>query len=197
MKQSSRVKIRACRLNGALSHGPITEAGKRRSAVNTLYHGCYSRQVVLPQEPRKAFDALLKQHVEDLQPRNTAELALVHDMAAARWRQRRIWHLEKQIMDENAPPQQYAWNEEIPDKPISPDEIPDVDSLIIHSDVVADRFDDAFVALLSNRKLQTLQQLDCRLQGLYERSLHRLLAMQNPKKGPRHGKNQNFTIQPT
>ena len=47
MKLTSRVKIRACRLNGALSRGPVTEAGKRRSSQNGLSHGLYSRQILL------------------------------------------------------------------------------------------------------------------------------------------------------
>ena len=43
MKPSSKVRIRSSRANGALSRGPVSEAGKRRSARNSLFHGIYSK----------------------------------------------------------------------------------------------------------------------------------------------------------
>ncbi len=70
--------------------GPRTAAGKQRSSLNALKHGLTSRRVVLPYENQAEFDALLKDLLEESQPVGTLEFELVHDIAAALWRLRRV-----------------------------------------------------------------------------------------------------------
>jgi hypothetical protein len=70
--------------------GPRTAAGKQRSSLNALKHGLTSRRVVLPYENQAEFDALLKDLLEESQPVGALECELVHDIAAALWRLRRV-----------------------------------------------------------------------------------------------------------
>lgn len=51
--------------------------------------------VVLEEEHAGRFRELLNSHLEELQPRTAAELAFVETMAVARWRQLRIWSMQK------------------------------------------------------------------------------------------------------
>jgi hypothetical protein len=115
MRSSSRVKISACRLNGALSRGPITGEGRKRSSQNGVIHRLYSRQVVLPNESREDFEALVQQHIHALHPRNSVELALVCEMAAACSRRRRIWTTEKRMLGEIISQMPQLYDENIPE----------------------------------------------------------------------------------
>jgi hypothetical protein len=89
----------ASRTNGAKSRGPITPEGKANSARNSLKHGVLARTLVLDSESAQRFDTLLAGLTAELQPETGIELAFVESMAVARWRQMRIWVLEKSGFD--------------------------------------------------------------------------------------------------
>ncbi len=89
----------AARANGAKSRGPVTPEGKLASSRNATTHGILSGTVVLTGESEERFHALLADLHAELQPQTTVELTLVETMAVARWRQMRIWGIEKANME--------------------------------------------------------------------------------------------------
>jgi hypothetical protein len=91
-------RLVSSRANAALSTGPKTAAGKRRSSQNGLRHGCRSRTLILPAESQPDLDHLLQDHLALFHPRNPVERALVDQMVAARWRQRRISARENTLL---------------------------------------------------------------------------------------------------
>jgi hypothetical protein len=70
-------QIEASRANGARFRGPVTAEGKYNSPRNAMTHG------------------LLAELEEELQPETSIEHTLIEKMAAARWRQFRLWGMEK------------------------------------------------------------------------------------------------------
>ena len=89
----------AARANGARSRGPITPEGKLASSRNAMTHGLLAGTVVLEGESVERFHALLDNLLAELQPQTTVETTLVENMAVARWRQMRIWGIEKANME--------------------------------------------------------------------------------------------------
>jgi hypothetical protein len=96
---SSLRKIQSARANGARSQGPVTPEGKQRSSQNGIRHGILANTVVLEGESKERFEELLGSLTAELQPRSTAETALVETLAVARWRLLRIWSLQKTAFD--------------------------------------------------------------------------------------------------
>ncbi|HYI97826.1 MAG TPA: hypothetical protein VEX68_30080 [Bryobacteraceae bacterium] len=85
------------RINGAKSNGPITAEGKATSAQNSLKHGLTSSRVVLPHESQEAYDKLEASLINRFKPTDDLESELVQEMAAARWRLRRIESMESAL----------------------------------------------------------------------------------------------------
>ena len=96
---SSLRKVLSARANGAKSHGPITPEGIRRSSLNALRHGLTAKTIVLTNESPDRFDQLLASYVDALQPADELEMDLVEEMAAAKWRQLRLWGIETSSLD--------------------------------------------------------------------------------------------------
>jgi hypothetical protein len=92
---SSERRILANRANAKKSTGPITSEGKLKSSRNAERHGMLARTIVLNGESRDRFTALLAALKEELRPQTGIESALVENMAVARWRQMRLWAMEK------------------------------------------------------------------------------------------------------
>jgi hypothetical protein len=98
---SSFRRLISSRANAALSTGPRTEAGKRRSSQNALRHGFRSRcAVILESESPQEFDALRQRFLSYFQPRSPLEHACVIQMAIARWHQRRLSALETKMWND-------------------------------------------------------------------------------------------------
>lgn len=93
-------KIQSARANGAKSHGPKTKAGLEKSSRNALTHGLYSASIVLQGEPREKYRELLDAYILQFQPDGPAELHLVEEMVAAKWRQRRLWAIETDLLED-------------------------------------------------------------------------------------------------
>jgi hypothetical protein len=97
-------QIEASRINGAKSHGPATEEGKLASSRNAVTHGLASAptsntNIVLANEGQQCFDDLLHDLENEFQPQTAFEQSLIEAMAVARYRQWRIWAIEKASLD--------------------------------------------------------------------------------------------------
>ena len=80
--------------------GPITEAGKQRSRLNTLKHGLTSTTlVVLPEEHQHEYEEVLHGFRESFQPQDATEEALVLRLAQAHWRSLRSRRVETGILN--------------------------------------------------------------------------------------------------
>jgi hypothetical protein len=93
------LQIAASRANGGRSRGPVTAAGKLASARNAVKHGLLSEHVLLRGEKLDTFLNLTADLYDEFQPSTAFERSLVDSMATARWRQRRIWNIEREAMD--------------------------------------------------------------------------------------------------
>ena len=89
----------ASRANGAKSKGPVTPQGKINSSRNSTRHGMFADTIVLEAEEKSQFLELLDDLFEEHQPRTRTETMLVETIAAARWRQERIWGMQKIAFD--------------------------------------------------------------------------------------------------
>ena len=93
-RESSLARVLSSRANGALSRGPKTPEGQRRSSMNAVRHGLLAKCVVLANESEQAFKDVLAQHFGRLGPADGVELGMIEEMAAAFWRLRRLWAIE-------------------------------------------------------------------------------------------------------
>ena len=112
---SSIVRIASSRANGAKSHGPVTPEGKRIAAANAAHstgprtpegkarvsrnaikHGILAKFVVLANECPLSFEHSHAALRDELQPRTYIDNELVEIMAAAHWRRKRSWCIEKE-----------------------------------------------------------------------------------------------------
>ncbi len=111
---SSIVRITSSRANGAKSRGPVTPEGKRISAANAAHstgpvtpeakarvsqnaitHGILAKSVVLANECPLSFEHSHAALRDELQPRTYIDNELVEIMAAAHWRRKRAWCIER------------------------------------------------------------------------------------------------------
>ena len=80
--------------NALKSTGPKSAAGKAASAQNSLRHGVLSSHLILPNEIREEFDALVAELQQEFIPQGLLEMSLVERIAIALWRQRRLVRAE-------------------------------------------------------------------------------------------------------
>jgi hypothetical protein len=114
---STPKQIAASRANGAKSKGPATPEGKLVSSRNSTRHGLFAENIVLEAEDTGRFIELAESLFEEHTPRTPTEKLLVENIAAARWRQWRIWGMQKVAFDHevaspsttNDPPAVLAW----------------------------------------------------------------------------------------
>src|SRR5438046_3009086 len=91
----SSKQMAASRANGARSKGPVTAQGKCNSSQNSHRHGLLAEAVVLRQEERAPFKAVLTELMDEHQPSTPTEYMLIETLAVARWRLYRIWELQR------------------------------------------------------------------------------------------------------
>ena len=108
---STQRKIDSARANGAKSHGPITEQGRKKSSMNALKHGLTARTVLFSNDNHDEYNALLESYIESLQPIDPVEMDLVVDMVNAKWQQRRVQKLETELFDREMDEQKERLNE--------------------------------------------------------------------------------------
>jgi len=78
-------QIAANRANSLKSTGPRTEAGKSRSSLNALKHGCTAQTMIFPGEDATHFNNFLQSYIEDLTPAGALELSMVQELAQTQW----------------------------------------------------------------------------------------------------------------
>jgi hypothetical protein len=160
----ANTKSDTARANGSKSKGPITPEGKARSSRNAVRHGLRAEFNVLSHESEDDFQLLLDAFIYRYQPADAVELELVHEMAIARWRLRRIGNLETELFD---------------------------NEITLCDDYVADKFaeidDDARFACVfqkmadEGKALALLMRYETSLARVYERAVKQLDALQNRK----------------
>jgi hypothetical protein len=156
---STQRKIDSARANGAKSHGPITEEGRKTSSMNALKHGLTARTVVLSNENGDEYTALLDSYVDHLQPNGPIETDLVLEMVNAKWQQRRLSNIESELFE------QYM---EKPRKASGP-AYDSHDAIVEHTA--------AFRIMSESTALTMLNRMGARLERTYSRALNDLLRL--------------------
>ena len=176
-------KSESARINGAKSHGPKTEAGLKRSSQNALKHGLTAQTLVLPTEDPDEFHQLLASYLDQFQPGGPAEIHLVHEMVASKWRLQRLAIIETQLYVEYMEHVQ-----EDSDDPLSP-----IESLT-----------SAFSRLANSNSYPFLHRVEARLERTYSRALRNLIQLQRLRQSaepsgqaPTPGENEICKNEPT
>jgi hypothetical protein len=92
---STPLKRLTSRLNSRKSTGPRSITGKQTVSQNAVRHGMFANSVILQGESETRFIQMVENFNEELQPQSETEQALVDMMATARWRQMRVWGIER------------------------------------------------------------------------------------------------------
>jgi hypothetical protein len=87
-------KAEANRSNALHSTGPKSPAGKARTSKNAIRHGLLSRDVLLPDEDPKSFEAHRMALLESLAPVGNLEELLASRVVACAWRLGRLGRVE-------------------------------------------------------------------------------------------------------
>ena len=161
---SSQRKITSARANGAKSHGPSTDAGRKISSMNAVTHGLYSRGVVLQTESQDQYREVLDAYIQQFQPQGLAEFHLVEEMVAAKWRQRRLWAIEADFLDEETADRRATLEED-------GDEFNEITPL-----------SRAYASFAARPSLPFLNRNESRLERAYFRALKSLLDLQRLRK---------------
>jgi hypothetical protein len=151
------LKAETARINGARSNGPATEAGKAASSQNSLKHGLTSSRVVLPHESQDEFDRLEASFISRFKPYDEVEHELVHEMASARWRLRRIEAMEAALFRKAFKQQQEALG-------------PDADPMEVQ--------DAAYAEVAESKSLRMLSRHQSQLRRCYEKAWRELELIQ-------------------
>ena len=97
---SSDRRKKSSRANGALSNGPSSPEGKKRSSRNALQHGFLASCVLLNHESKEHFEILMQNHVRRFQPAEGVEFGIIEEMCSAYWRLHRLWAMEKFTLED-------------------------------------------------------------------------------------------------
>lgn len=80
--------------------GPRTPEGKAISSRNAIKHGVTSNELyVLQNENPEAWAQLLAEANEEFHPETPFESQIVEEIAFAKWRLRRSWHIERALFN--------------------------------------------------------------------------------------------------
>ena len=96
---TSTARAAASRRNGARSRGPVSAAGKARSARNATRHDLRARQVLLADESARDFAALAGALDAELAPKGALKADLARRVVAGAWRARRADRLEAALLE--------------------------------------------------------------------------------------------------
>jgi hypothetical protein len=90
-------QLEANRNNALLSHGPVTDAGRKRSSMNARRHGITGQVTTMTDEDRAAHDNFAKALIQDLAPEGAMETQLAQRIASDSWRLNRISAVEDNL----------------------------------------------------------------------------------------------------
>ena len=90
-------RAEASRINGAKSHGPKTEDGRRAASLNAIKHGLTGKHLLIGPEDREEFDAMLADYQSDVAPQGAIQQTLFDELVAAAWNLRRIRRMETEL----------------------------------------------------------------------------------------------------
>src|SRR5271154_3407292 len=93
----SQARIDANRQNAQSSTGPRSEAGKQKSALNSVRHGFTGQTIVLPADQVEAYRNFSEGLLKELAPVGVHETALAHNIMGSRWRMHQIASMESAI----------------------------------------------------------------------------------------------------
>ena len=93
------------------STGPRTPAGKAKSSMNRLKHGCRSEKAVLRDEDPAEYEANMQAWIDTYNPQDSKEDELVHELALAHWHLKRARKRLEEI-EFNLPGNAWNWTEE-------------------------------------------------------------------------------------
>ena len=96
---TSARKAEANRQNALKSTGPKTPEGKAAVRHNAVKHGLLAEEVLLPRENEDDLRELGERLWAELKPEGELEDLLVERIVGARWRLRRLAHVEAGIFD--------------------------------------------------------------------------------------------------
>ena len=96
----STKKILANRLNSKKSTGPKSEAGKRRSSLNSIKHGLYGEKIAIIGENIDEINDITERLVKELKPIGINQEIIVSKMVDLAIRLRRIPLLEAGILNQ-------------------------------------------------------------------------------------------------
>ncbi|MBV8732299.1 MAG: hypothetical protein JO336_21020, partial [Acidobacteriia bacterium] len=94
METISAAQLAANQANAALSTGPRTERGKRRSSLKAVRNGLTGQFFVLPSEDRQCYENFIKPMIDSYYPVGPQEQNLAFTIANERWRLQRLYTLE-------------------------------------------------------------------------------------------------------
>jgi hypothetical protein len=163
----SQLKSETARTNGAKSHGPTTDEGKEKSSRNAIKHGLTAGNgnILLDCESPDEFDEVQKKLLGIHAPATPAERDIVEEMIAARWRTRRMWTIETNLLNAE----------------ILTQASPDLGS--------------AFRKLADDsRSLALASRYEARLQRVYDRAYKTLRELQQARKSEPPQQPQNIRI---
>ncbi len=163
---STERQQQASRINGSKSRGATTPEGKLASSRNALKHGMLSSAIVLDCESTDRFHILVTTLFEEFQPQTPFEESLIENMAVARWRQARIWAMEKAGIEHEMRRQAGISNS-------------------ISTEDSATRASRAFRTLSDNsRSLELINRYDSRYERQYYRAHRRFLEVRDLRTPP-------------
>ena len=91
MQTEKRTRAEQARINGSKSTGAKTKHGLERCRLSSVKHGGYvSANATIPGEDPSQYEGMWHSLIDQYQPRNMAELAIVCSIVDAIWRQRRL-----------------------------------------------------------------------------------------------------------
>jgi hypothetical protein len=185
---STPLKRQTARLNSLKSTGARTTAGKRIISQNAVRHGMLANSVVLQGEASDRFIQISENFNNEIQPQSETERALVDMMCTARWRQMRLWGIERVT--------------------ITQEMLNQVALLAAHDTTVETRLDIPAQAALgfrsladNTRSLDLINRYETANSRLFFRALQQLTNLRahpepEPEPDPQTPENENFQTKP-